>query len=263
MEDQGTEKFLSRCPNCGRTGLIDEGVCPHCGFPLLCELEKPPPPPPWSLGSFLSRLTLFVGLLAFFLYFTLTGYTFGEGFTARTITSLVKAELQPPPMPVVGTDDFVYRVELALNLLRTRAPSYYQRVSDNLTSISYVPEGTLKVGSQNIYLTGIAAYIDPESGATRVRIPGAYLSGTNVLFDRDIFYLAGVLVHETRHRELFKSGLSVGGIAEEYEAESTVYDALLRMGAPRALIYSLAQFLQNPYHKRYKAWKRYYEQYGG
>jgi len=255
------DSFLSRCPNCRRTVLVEDGVCSRCGFPFVCDLEKPAPPERWSLGSFLSRVTLFIGLLAFSLYFTLTGYTFGEGYTARTVTELTEAGLEAAPMPVVGPADFEHRVELALNLLAQRAPAFYTRVCDSLTSIGYVPEGTVKVGARNIYLTGVAAYIDPATGATRVRIPGAYLSGTDVLFDRDVFYLAGVLVHEARHRELYQSGLSVGGIAEEYECESTAYDALTRMGAPRALIYSLAQFLQNPYHKRYQAWKRYYEQY--
>ncbi|OPX21838.1 MAG: hypothetical protein B1H03_05855 [Planctomycetales bacterium 4484_113] len=261
MSDPEPEKFLNRCPNCGRTVLVQAGVCPSCGFPFICELEKPPPPEPWNLRGFLARLTLFVGLLAFSLYFTLTGYTFGEGYTARTINQLVEQGIEAAPIPVLGPSDFSHRVDLALNLLRSRAPRFYQRVTGNLTSVTYLPEGTLRRHGRNIYLTGVAAYVDPASGATRVRIPGAYLSGTNVLFDRDIFYLAGVLVHEARHRELFKSGLSVGGIAEEYECESTAYDALVQMGAPRALIYSLAQFLQNPYHKRYKAWKRYYEQY--
>lgn len=261
MKSFEPEKFLNRCPNCGRTVLVEEGVCPLCGFPFLCELEKPLDRESWSLGSYLSRVILFIGLLAFSLYFTLTGYTFGEGYTARTVNELVEAGVAPAPMPIEGPPDFVQRVQLALNLLENRAPRFYQRVADNLTSVSYVPEGTLKFQRRSIYLTGVAAYINPASGATSVRIPGAYLSGTNVLYDRDIFYLAGVLVHEARHRELYRSGLSVGGIAEEYECESTAYDALVRMGAPRALVYSLAQFLQNPYHKRYKAWKRYYEQY--
>ncbi len=73
--------------------------------------------------------------------------------------------------------------------------------------------------------------------------------------------IAGVLVHETRHRELARVGLDVGGPREEYECEQTAYDALVRLGAPRSLLLSLEQFLANPKHPRYKTWERYYEQY--
>lgn len=262
MRDNGHEPFLSRCPYCRRTSLIQNLICPRCGFSFAWDLaslrgaEKP-----FSLKSLLARIGVVIGVLAFTIYFTLSFFNYGEGFTTEVIYELTQAGVPPAPMPVKGEGDFVSRVELALALLHSRAPSYYDRVSREVTSIELMPKGAIEFDGRIIRLTGVAAYIDSATGHVGVRIPGAYLSGLGLLYDRDIFYLAGVLVHEARHRELARVGLNVGGPAEEYECEQTAYDALRRMDAPISLLRSLQQFLANPNHPRYAAWEQYYEQF--
>ncbi len=237
------------------------GVCPECGFPFYGDIEIQKETVISQSANFISRILVVTGLIATLIYFTNYTYTSTEGFTKEVISKLNADELIIPPMKVEGPAGFRYRVQLALTLLAQRAPEFYERISENITSINYVPEERINIEGRRIYLTGVSAYIDPASGATRVRASGAFFSGLNELYDRDIFYLAGVLVHEMRHRELYKSGLNVGGLAEEFEAESTAYDALVRLGAPRSLTYSLWQFLVNPNQPRYKSWERYYRQY--
>jgi len=259
---QSYAPFQSVCPACQELVTVTDGVCENCGFPFVCELEAKIEPPIMRAGSLVSRILVFIALLAFIIYFSNYNYILGEGYTKEVIGKLEQAGLATLQMRVTGPEDFVRRVQLALTLLKSRGGDYFERVNKNITSIEFAPEEKLEIVGRRIYLTGISAYIDPASGETRVRISGAYLSGLGELYDRDIFYLAGVLVHEMRHRELFESGLNVGGLAEEYEAESTAYDALVRMGAPRSLTYSIWQFLINPHHPRYKGWERYYRQYG-
>lgn len=262
MRDNGHEPFLSRCPYCRRTVLIQDLICPRCGFSFAWDLATlQGRAEPFSLKSLLTRIGVVIGVLAFTIYFTLAFFNYGEGFTTEVVYELTKAGVPPAPMPVAGAGDFAGRVELALALLHSRAPSYYERVTHEVTFIELMPKGAIEFDGHIIHLTGVAAYIDPATGHVGVRIPGAYLSGLGLLYDRDVFYLAGVLVHEARHRELARVGLNVGGPAEEYECEQTAYDALRRMDAPLSLLRSLQQFLANPNHPRYAAWESYYEQY--
>jgi|GEM_PF-1292904 len=262
MRDYGNEPFLSRCPYCRRTVLVKNLICPHCGFSFAWDLAPlHGRAEPFSLKSFLTRVGVVIGVLAFTIYFTLAFFNYGEGFTTEVISELVQAGVPPAPMPVRGEPDFVGRVELAMALLHARAPGYYKRVTREVTSIDLIPKGAIEFDGHVIRLTGVAAYMEPATGHVGVRIPGAYYSGLGLLYDRDVFYLAGVLVHEARHRELARVGLNVGGPAEEYECEQTAYDALRRMDAPLSLLRSLQQFLANPNHPRYAAWERYYEQF--
>lgn len=252
------EPYSSQCPVCRAFVQIKEGVCPTCGFPFLCDLEPTEVSPLKQVSSFFSRLILVTAVLSMLIYFTNFSYSSSEGYSTETISKLEKGGLIELSIPTNGPSDFAYRVQLALTLLKRRAPDFYGRVLANISSISFVPEERIELDGRRIYLTGVSAYIEPSNGETRIRVTGAYLSGLNELYDRDIFYLAGVLVHEMRHRELYKSGLNVGGAAEEFECEATAYDMLARVGAPRSLTYSLYQFLINPNHPRYKAWGRYY-----
>jgi len=262
MHEDSPEPFLSRCPYCRRTVLVRDLMCPRCGFAFAWDFERlQEPPPPLSLGPLLVRFGAVIGVFAFILYFTLQTFTLGEGYTTEVIKRLIEAGVPSAPLPVTGEGDFPQRVQLALALLQTRAPGYYRRLTVQVTSIEFVPQGSLQFEGRIIRLTGIAAFIDVDTGAVAVRIPGAYLSGPGELYDRDVFYLAGVLVHEARHRELARVGLNIGGPREEYECERTAYDALVKMGAPRSLLQVLEQFLANPKHPRYRAWERYYEQY--
>ncbi len=255
------EPFHSTCPACKAFVFVEEGVCPDCGFPFACDVEQDGETIVKRTSSFLSRILIVTALMAMLVYFTSYSYTSVEGYTTKTIAELEREGIAPLSIPTYGTEDFNERVQLALTLLERRAPSFFARLKRNVSSISYVPQEKLELNGRRIYLTGVSAYIDPVTGALRVRASGAYLSGLGELYDRDVFYLAGVLVHEMRHRELYKSGLNVGGLAEEFEAESTAYDALTQMGAPRSLTYSLWQFLTNPNHPRYKGWEKYYRQY--
>ncbi len=262
MHDNGQEPFLSRCPYCRRTVVVRDLICPNCGFAFAWDLATlQGRAEPFSLRSLLMRVGVVIGVLAFTIYFTLSFFNYGEGFTTETIYELRQLGVSPAPMPVKGEPDFVKRVELALALLKSRAPGYYDRVVHEITSIELMAKGAIEFDGRVIRLTGVAAYMDPATGHVGVRIPGAYLSGLGLLYDRDVFYLAGVLVHEARHRELARVGLDVGGPAEEYECERTACDALQRMGAPLTLLRNLEQFLANPNHPRYKAWERYYEQF--
>ncbi len=255
------EPFFSRCPACKNFTYVIDGTCKSCGFPFVCDIETGWQKEKFLAGSLVSRLLLFAGILAVLIYFTTYSYTQGEGYTRKVINELEREGLAELEIPVQGPEGFIRRVKLALTLLKRRAPHFYERVKENISSISFVPEEKIQIGTRRILLTGVSAYIDPQSGFTRIRASGAYLSGLNVLYDRDVFYLAGVLVHEMRHRELYKSGLNVGGLAEEFECESVAYDALIRMGAPRTMLYSIWQFLANPKHPRYKGWEKFYNQF--
>jgi len=260
MEDHREDTFFGRCPNCGKFTLIQHNLCTRCGFSLAWDPYPPPGEKPFPLPHMLVRVAAFLGALAFVLYFTLYTFSTFEGYSRETIAQLEQTGLVAAPMPVNGPPDVVKRVKLALTLLHNRAPHYYDRVAAQVISISFAPEGRLVSEGRTLRLTGVAAYTDTTSGRVSLRIPAAYLTGPGELYDRDIFYLAGVLVHEMRHRELAQAGLNVGGAAEEYECESTAYQMLKGIGAPRALLRSLEQFLQNPHHPRYRAWERFYGQ---
>jgi len=261
MEDHREDSYFGRCPNCGKFALIQHDICTRCGFSMVWDPYPPPGEKPYPLPHMLVRVAAFLGALAFVLYFTLYTFSTFEGYSRETIAQLEKTGLVAAPMPVNGPADVVLRVELALTLLHNRAPQYYGRVAAQVASINFVPEGKLAFEGSTLRLTGIAAYTDPSTGDVSLRVPAAYLTGPGELYDRDIFYLAGVLVHEMRHCELARAGLSVGGAAEEYECESTAYQMLKGVGAPRALLQSLEQFLLNPHHPRYRAWERFYGQY--
>jgi hypothetical protein len=261
MEDHREDSYFGRCPNCGKFALIQHDICTRCGFSMVWDPYPPPGEKPYPLPHMLVRVAAFLGALAFVLYFTLYTFSTFEGYSRETIAQLEKTGLVAAPMPVDGPADVVLRVELALTLLHNRAPQYYGRVAAQVASINFVPEGKLAFEGRTLRLTGIAAYTDPSTGDVSLRVPAAYLTGPGELYDRDIFYLAGVLVHEMRHCELARAGLSVGGAAEEYECESTAYQMLKGVGAPRALLQSLEQFLLNPHHPRYRAWERFYGQY--
>lgn len=261
MEDHREDSYFGRCPNCGKYALIQHSICTRCGFSMVWDPYPPPGEKPYPLPHMLVRVAAFLGALAFVLYFTLYTFTTFEGYSRETIAQLEKTGLMAAPMPVEGPADVVKRVELALTLLHSRAPQYYGRVAAQVASISFAPEGRVAFDGKVLRLTGVAAYMEPATGHVSLRLEAAYLSGPGELYDRDIFYLAGVLVHEMRHRELARAGLSVGGAAEEYECESTAYQMLKGVGAPRALLQSLEQFLQNPHHPRYRTWERFYGQF--
>jgi hypothetical protein len=254
-EPQGWEPFLSRCPFCQRTVLVRNLICSRCGFPFYWELHGEPPSPPVQRVPLFTRFALVTALFAFIIYFTVGTVTRQEGYTTVAVEKVIASGLIQPPMPVNGDVDFQKRTQLALSLLRQRAPSFYDRLVSVVNAIDYVPKGMPTKSWRSV-----AAFAEPEKGYVYVRIPAVYSSGFGELYDRDVFYYASVLIHEMRHLELARVGLNVGGLAEEVECEQTVYDALTRMDAPKPLLIELEQFLNNPNHPRYKQWLQFYKE---
>jgi hypothetical protein len=252
---EDTEPFLMRCPNCQRTVIVRDMMCPRCGFPFYWELADAPPVIHEHPLSIFTRVGLVAAMLAFIMYFTVGSVTQQEGYTTVAIKQLVAAGLPVVPIPVTGDKDFQMRTQLALALLKQRAPSYYSRFLNEVKGIDYVPKGIPTKSWR-----AVAAFTDDVTKRVYVRIPAVYSSGFGELFDRDVFYYASVLVHEMRHLELARVGLSVGGLAEEYECEETAYAALKRMDAPKPLLIELQRFLDNPGDQRYKQWLQFYKE---
>lgn len=250
------------CPRCGERVPISGGVCPECGFPFVCDTAE-------YAGAALRlrggvwRVLLGLAAIIFLLtsgVFLYTGYDEYYGLTTAVISNLTPAV--DSDIAVDGPGNFVARTELVLGLLKQRAPDFYWRVQDSVTSIEYLAPSFLETEEgRKISLEGIGALAEPATGRVRVLYSTAFPSGPAELWDRDVFSYAGVLVHELRHIELHAMGIAPGGWQEEVLCERAGYTALKLAQAPAGVLLHYEIYLDNPQAKRYQQWYDWYEQW--
>jgi hypothetical protein len=261
LAGEPTDPTLS-CPACRQRAPVDAPVCPHCGFPFSCDLT------PISGLAYSARLALWrsllgLGAIVFLLtsgLFYHTGYEEFYGYTGSVVATLEPA--LDSGIALSGPQIFIERSELALGLLRKRAPDAYWRMQDQVTTIEYLSAAYLETpAGRKITLEGIGALAEPATGRIRVIAATAFPSGVAELYDRDVYIYAGVLIHELRHIELHNMDLAPGGWQEEVLCETAAYNVLKQMEAPQAVLLRYEIYLENPLHRRYRKWYEWYEQW--
>lgn len=250
------------CPRCNAAGPVSNGTCPDCGFPFVCDTE------PVSLANRGMRgeiWRILLGIAA--ILFLLSSGAFvelgGDEFYGRTLE--LAGSLQPDTtsgVEISGPGNFVWRTQLALALLKLRAPDYYWRIQDSVTGIEYLgPTYMEGPAGRRINLEGIGAMAHPATGHVSVLYTTAFPGGPAEIYDRDLFTYAGVLVHELRHIELHKAGMNPGGWQEEVLCEQAAYAAVQQLQAPRAVLLRYETYLRNPLDRRYQRWYDWYNQW--
>jgi hypothetical protein len=189
-----------------------------------------------------------------------TGYDEYNGFTTGVVANLMPA--RDSGVELIGPANFIARTELTLGLLKLRAPDFYWRICDSVTSIEYLAPSYMETPEgQRISLEGIGALAEPATGRVLVLYSTAFPSGPAQLYDRDAFSYAGVLVHELRHIELHAMGIDPGGWQEEVLCEQAGYAALKLAQAPDGVLLRYEIYLENPQAKRYQGWYDWYKQW--
>lgn len=250
------------CPKCEDATGLEDYICEHCGFPLLCDIA--PHDDQQDQGVKLQwRIILGVVAIVFWLtngVFVHQGYNAYHGLTATVVARLTSGN--ESAIPISGPPPFVLRTKLALDLLKQRSPSFYFRVQQRVTAIDYLGPSYLETeGGKRISLERIGAVSTPSTGQVQVLYSTAFPRGVGEITDYDIFSYAGVLVHELRHIELHDSGQSPGGWEEEVICEEAAYECLKFMGAPGGVLVRYNLYLQDPHAKRYQHWYDWYKQW--
>jgi len=258
--DDGGE--LITCPACEQPTPVGGYSCRSCGFPLVCDLT------PVSKESYRARLlpwrhALGLAAMLFWLVSAIVvtpGYDTYNGYTTQVVAQL--APWTPSGITIDGPSMFTERTQLALGLLRERAPDYAYRMRDAVREIRYLAPAYLE-GPQGrkVSLEGIGAVAEPADRLVMVMAVSAFPSGTDQLYDRDAFSYAGILVHELRHIELDRAGLGPGGGEEELLCEQAAYDCLRQMGAPPGLLQRYELYFRNPYAGQYQKWYKWSQQF--
>ncbi|MHB1419616.1 MAG: hypothetical protein ACYCX4_08510 [Bacillota bacterium] len=109
---------------------------------------------------------------------------------------------------VIGTHDFTDRVTAALGLLKDKAPTYFSKVQQYLTKVEESANSGVEVQSGIFYL------------------------GRGTASTSDIYWIAGVIVHDATHAEAYQLGRSYSGREGEEDAIKQQKQALLLIGAP-------------------------------
>jgi len=250
------------CPVCRKYAAVSDIVCPHCGFPFSCDLT---PVDSRALRRRTAGWRYILGITAVLFWlvsavFTQSGYLTYQGFTTEVVTRLNPDHNSG--IELEGPAQFIRRTELTLGLLKQRAPDFYWRMRDSVTTIEYLAPHYLETEEgRRISLEGIGALAEPATGRVLVVAQTVFPSGPADLYDRDVFSYAGVLVHELRHIELHAMGLAPGGWQEEVLCEQAAYNAVRQASAPGAILAHYEMYLANPQHARYQNWYRWYEQW--
>jgi ribosomal protein L37E len=250
------------CPRCSHRAALEPLVCARCGFPFICDVGEVDAAAQRrrSVGW---RTVLAAGALLFWIS-SAAAVISGRGDYMGQTTSVVMT-LRPDTdsgIPIAGPASFVTRTQLVLDLLEKRAPDFYFRVTEGITSIEFLDKTFLESeAGRSITLEGIGAVSTPSTGRVQVLSSTAFPSGLGELVDADIFSYAGVLVHELRHIELHRSGQAPGGWEEEVLCEQAAYEAVKQLGAPGVVLARYELYLHNPHAKRYQDWYRWYDQF--
>ncbi len=248
-----------RCPNCRQFAADTELACPACGFPFTCDIS----PVATTLQRSTMALWRVVLAITAFLFvltsgvFYHSGYQEYHGLTQATVVKL-DASAVAGEVPVIGPEVFVFRTQLALALVKQRAPELFWRFQDGAASVEFFSASSLDTGSGQAPLEHIGALAEPATGRIMVLTTTAFPSGTGELWDRDVFIYAGILVHELRHLELHNMGTAPGGWEEEALCEQAAYAALVKLQAPPALLARYEAYLANPTDARYQRWYDWY-----
>ncbi|MBN2083336.1 hypothetical protein JW859_14155 [bacterium] len=250
------------CPRCRQRVPVAGGTCPACGFPFICDVGEIETPAQIRRGQ-IWRVLLGLAAIIFLLtsgVFMQTGYDEYQGLTTAAVASTPPAT--DSGIPIDGPPLFVSRTELALGLLKLRAPDFYWRMQDSVTSIEYLGPAWLEgPEGRRISLENIGALAEPATGRVRVLYTTVFPSGMADLWDRDAFSYAGVLVHELRHIELHAMGRAPGGWEEEVLCEQAAYAALQQAQAPPAVLLRYEIYLDDPQARRYQHWYDWYQQW--
>jgi hypothetical protein len=252
---------LIACPVCANHADVAAGACPHCGFPFSCDITAADPRPQQRR---MATWRVVLGVMA--LVFLLTGGLFyKDGQTAyygNTLDSL--ARLQPDTasgIPLHGPEGYLQRTELALGLLKARAPDFYWRLQQNVQRIDYLsPEELNSPAGRSVRMEGIGAISTPAERLVQVMPFTVFPDGEGVS-DRAVYNYAAVLVHELRHIELHWSRQATGGWQEEVLCEQAALGFLEQAGAPPGLIADKEAYLADPQAKRYQGWYDWYKQF--
>jgi hypothetical protein len=251
---------LVKCPRCDNRVPVDLPVCRACGFPFICDTAEVDTKR-LARRTQSWRTVLGVAVLLFMLtnaVFVTSGSDAYQGLTSGVAANMVADELSG--IPISGPDSFVSRTELALGLLKERAPDFYMRMREGVKNIDFLEESYLESQGGRITLEGIGAVSTPATGRVQVLFATAFPSGAQEYNDFDLFSYTGVLIHELRHIELHKMGQSMGGWEEEVECERAAYEALKHMQAPGAVLQRYTLYLSDPQHRRYQGWYDWYKQ---
>jgi hypothetical protein len=250
------------CPACEARTSLAGYTCAECGFPLICDITPAAPTRP---AQFWRALRQYAGVIAAVLWLlgsTLLTQSNEEynGYTSTVVSQLVPA--LDSGITLSGPVQVVERTELALGLLKLRAPDYYFRICQSVKEISYLSQSYLAgPAGRKIQLEGIGAVSTPELRLVQVLYVTAFPSGVGEFYDRDAFNYAGVLVHELRHIELHDMGTAPGGWREEVLCEEAAYDALKHMDAPKGVLLRYELYLRDPLARPYQRWYKWYDQW--
>lgn len=132
---------------------------------------------------------------------------------------------------VVGSKDFTTSVEAALNLLKEKDNAAYQRINKYLSKIVENENSGVDVYSKTFFL------------------------GKGTVSTGDVFWLAGVIVHDAYHSELFTLNKPYTGAEAEKACNQQQKTALKNIGAPdNYLTYldevSESQYWEVPFEQR-------------
>lgn len=261
LAELASQDIVVTCPRCDTRSPIAPGVCQQCGFPFACDIA-PLGTPALRLRGGVFRTLLGAAAIIFLLtsgVFLHTGYYEFHGLTTAVVAGLQPAE--DSGIPIKGPPLFVQRTELTLGLLKLRAPDFYWRLQDSVSSIEYLAPTYLESDDgRRISLEGIGAVARSDTGEVLVLYSTAFPSGPSELYDRDVFSYAGILVHELRHIELHQMGLAPEGWQEEVLCERAAYAAVTQAQAPPAVLLRYEIYLENPRAKRYQKWYDWYNQ---
>jgi hypothetical protein len=209
------------------------------------------------------RTVLAVGVLLFWLsnaVFTAAGSDTYQGKSSAVVAHLVPDTTSG--IPISGPASFTRRTQLALGLLKQRAPQFYYRLTQGVTAIDFLDHALFDehTGKQ-ISLEGIGALSTPDTGRVQVLVSTAFPSGLDELNDGDVYTYAGILVHELRHIELHKASSAPGGWEEEVLCEQAAYAAEVAMDAPGSILTRYQMYLHNPHAKQFQPWYDWYKQF--
>lgn len=250
------------CPACEARTALSRYACGECGFPLICDITPTAPARPAQRWRALRQYMGVIAAILWLLGSTLLTQSNEEfnGYTATVINQLAPAA--DSGIALSGPPQVVERTQLALGLLKQRAPDYYYRICHSVKEIAYLSKSYLEgPEGRKIQLEGIGALATPQRRLVQVLYVTAFPSGTDQLYDRDAFLYAGVLVHELRHIELHYMGTAPGGWQEEVLCEEAAYDALKHMGAPGGVLMRYELYFRDPLARRYRRWYKWYDQW--
>lgn len=199
----------------------------------------------FSLFSYtLSVLALIAVIYVYVGYFN-DNYIFDKVLTTTKIQTgtqkTISSKGHPPyhdrdaltSVKIEGTVEFHKNVTKALNILKEKAPTHYERIGKYVTSIEYTPK--TKTGNT-------LAYVQPAKTSGRVFF--VKLPSKN---EYEINEYAAALIHESRHIEQYHASpemfRDIGLV--EHDAVRVEVEALNQIGAPQVYINSLIDLLKS------------------